>query len=159
MTVSVRYPYGDRFRVPSVTDPSDCRVASEFRDECDINLILKKYASTGVAPTNSKSPMYGDFSNVPSDLLEAATMVQEAQESFRQLPSAVRKRFANDPFRLVDFCSDPGNYDEAVRLGLVSSPEPPVEAKNASRGSSGTTPASKPPKASSGQENPSSVDD
>lgn len=148
----VRYPYGERFRVVSVTDPDDCRVASEFRDECDINLILNKYASTGVVPVNHKSPMYGDFTNVPTDLLDAAAMVQEVQAMFAELPSAVRKRFANDPYRLVDFCSDDSNYDEAVRLGLVV---PPKAADKAS----GTTPPADPPKGSSGEENPAGVDD
>ena len=38
-----RTAYGERFRVVSKTDPATCRVASEFRDECDVNNILKKF--------------------------------------------------------------------------------------------------------------------
>lgn len=155
-----RTAYGPRFRVSQSFNPGLSRVASEFKDESDVNVILRKYSNTGVWSSVARGrPRHGDFSHAPADFMEALTLVNDARDAFMDLPSTLRKRFGNDPAEFVAFCSDEANREEAIRLGLISAPEPLVEAKNASEGSSGTTPAKKAVKPSGGQENPPSVDD
>lgn len=101
------------------------RTQENFKDECDINLILKKYQATGVLPSNSKAALahYGDFSKVPS-YQDALNRVMEASDMFSQLPATLRFKFENDPGLLLNFLSDPKNREQAVELGLVDAPQP-----------------------------------
>lgn len=101
-----------------------------LKDECDVNSILEKYRRTGyIGNINSRQPIGGDFSQL-QDFKQNLDMVKEAHNMFESLPAHVRKRFANDPANLIDFVNDSQNYDEAVKLGLVTKPVKPNEAKN-----------------------------
>lgn len=94
----------------------------EFRDESDINQIIKKYQATGflVDPNlaRSRTPMFGDFTNLP-DFERSQQIVCEAQTRFDELPVELRKRFNYDPVELLRFLDDPTNKDEAAKLGLI----------------------------------------
>jgi len=114
------------------TRPS--RTQQSFRDECDINNILRKFNVTGQLPIGSVQPEYGDFSGV-TDYQSALNAVMAAQDSFLALPAKVRARFDNDPAFFIEFASDEANKDEMRALGLireetvqtvVSSPSEPV---------------------------------
>jgi len=98
------------------TRPS--RTKQSFRDECDINNILRKFNVTGQLPVGSVQPQYGDFSGV-TDYQSALNAVMAAQDSFLALPAKVRSRFANDPALFVEFASDEANKDEMRALGLI----------------------------------------
>lgn len=114
-------------------DPS--RAQQQFRDECDINVILERFNITGQLPVVSLAPEFGDFTGV-YDYQTALNAVMAAEESFDQLPARVRERFANDPAAFVDFCLDEANRDEMRQLGLLldvvaSDSESPTEAGQA----------------------------
>lgn len=94
----------------------------QFADECDINTIMKRFGQTGELP-QVRAPQYGDFTAV-TDYHSAMNAVRQAQESFAALPAEVRARFGNEPARLLEFCADASNRDEAVKLGLVFSSAP-----------------------------------
>lgn len=98
------------------------RVQQNFKDEVDINRIVKKGNATGVWPTSQKQPMFGDFADAPS-YHEALNVVIEAEELFGSLPSHVRKRFHNNPEDFLTFAHDPKNSDEMVKLGLAKKRE------------------------------------
>lgn len=107
----------------------------QFRDECDINVILERFNVTGRLPVVPLAPEFGDFTGV-SDYQSALHAVMAAEESFDQLPARVRERFANDPAAFVDFCLDESNRDEMRQLGLLmdaaaSGFESPTEAGQA----------------------------
>lgn len=89
-----------------------------FRDECDINTILRQFNVTGQLPVGSVQPQYGDFSGI-TDYQSALNAVMAAQDSFLQLPAKVRARFDNDPALFVEFASDEANRDEMKALGLL----------------------------------------
>ena len=119
------------------TRPS--RTKQSFRDECDINNILRKFNVTGQLPIGSVQPQYGDFSGV-TDYQSALNAVMAAQDSFLALPAKVRAKFDNDPALFVEFASDEANKDEMKALGLlsqetaqavVSSPSEPVSGEPA----------------------------
>lgn len=105
------------------------RTHQEFKDECDINSIMRRYSATGVMPSPWKSPpepIWGDLASVP-EFMEAQQLLITARESFADLPSKVRTRFNNDPSQLLAFVQDPKNLDEARALGLANpAPVPPV---------------------------------
>lgn len=108
-------------------DPDEGLTQQQFRDECDINNIMKRYQATGVIDhLNMRRPEYGDFSN-PIDFQNGLNTVIEAQELFAAMPSAIRDRFGNDPLELLRFMADPNNHEEAIKLGIVN--PPPEEPK------------------------------
>lgn len=97
----------------------------EFKDECDINRIMKKY--NGVVPGAVAPPSFVDVSNV-GDFLAVNIKMKEVEEDFMSLPATVRERFKNSPIALLEFVSDKANRDEAIKLGLVNAP-PPVKGE------------------------------
>lgn len=107
-----------------------------FKDETDINKIMKKFKTTGVMTNvNNKTPTYGDFD--PSiDLMEATQRVKAAWSSFNALPADVRAMADNDPIKLAAMLADEDDcyrlQEAGMELGLA-----PREA-----GESSPTPAS-----------------
>lgn len=113
------------FKLPSMTKQS-------HKDECDINLILRRFEKTGVLEHVRENP--GRYLDLPTepDYQTALNTVMQAEAAFMELPSKVRERFRNDPALFVEFATDSRNLDEMVALGLakkppVSSPPEPVE--------------------------------
>ncbi|QXP07924.1 MAG: internal scaffolding protein [Arizlama microvirus] len=110
------YDYGYRSQV-TFSEPS--RTKQSFKDESDINNILKKYRQTGVFPLASQQGQYGDFSQV-TDYQSALNQVAIARSAFTSLPSHIRERFLNDPARFISFAEDPKNSREMIELGLAT---------------------------------------
>lgn len=102
-------------------DPKDCVTQQQFAEECDINTIVRRFGLTGELPEDVRVPVSGDFTGI-TDFTSAMLAVRSAQEAFLELPAELRARFENDPQRLMSFMEDPGNRDEAVKLGLVNKP-------------------------------------
>lgn len=98
------------------------------KDEADINTIVKRFGLTGELPNNVRMPVYGDFTGITT-YQDALHAVMAANDSFMQMPADVRNRFNNDPEQFVEFCLDPANAEEAVKLGLaVKKPGPEAPA-------------------------------
>lgn len=93
----------------------------QFKEECDINTIVKRFGLTGEMPQNLRLPVSGDFTGI-TDFHSAMNLVVEAQEGFMSLPAEMRQRFNHDPGQLLAFLADEGNRDEAIKLGLVAKP-------------------------------------
>lgn len=109
--------------------PEPTRAQQQFKEECDINTIVKRFGLTGELPTNVRMPVDGDFTTV-TDFQSAMNLIRSAQEAFMEFPASVRDEFANDPARMVAFVSDPKNLDRARALGIarpakVDPPPPP----------------------------------
>ena len=93
-----------------------------FKDETDINNILRQFNITGLLPEAPLSPRYGDFTGIV-DYHSALNQVIAAEDEFMTLPANLRARFANDPANLIDFLNDENNRPEAVKLGLLEFPK------------------------------------
>ena len=131
MSVKIFRLYGER--PPQVAqkfvDPS--MTQQHFKEECDVNRILARYAETGNwGEQTDVRPQFGDFSG-EFDFRSAQDSIIQAREAFMALPSSVRKQFNNDPGELLAFLADESNRDEAIRLGLVEKPEEPALEKGA----------------------------
>lgn len=97
---------------PSVTKQS-------FKDECDINMIMKKYQKTGaITHLNNRGGEYGFADAI--DFREALEVVNRAQDLFDALPSSIRKMCNHDPGEFLEFVQDPKNAEELVKLGLAT---------------------------------------
>lgn len=108
----------------------DSRTKQEFKDECDINVIMKRYLAGYPIPDNVRVGRYGDFSDAV-DFQEAQNIVLNAEEQFMALPAKVRERFKNNPFELLVFLGDKENYEEARSLGLLREEEAPPKVEPA----------------------------
>lgn len=112
-------------------DPSMAQ--QSMRDECDINVMVERFAHIGAMPPPLPSTSPVDFDEV-FDFQTAMNAVIDGQAAFMRLPAKVRDRFQNDPGQFLDFIATPDNYDEAVSLGLVEPrksepvPVPPTPA-------------------------------
>ena len=101
------------------------RTKSEFKDEVNINNIVKLAVKTGALPQGTREALHADFSEI--DTYEAAQIkIAEANSAFEQLPSAVREKFANDVTNLLDFVDDENNMEEAIQMGLLPEQEQPL---------------------------------
>lgn len=100
-------------RTPEVT-----RTIQSAKDDADINVIVKRFGVTGMVPVVERLPLNDDFDGV-FDFQSAMNVLNAATRTFERLPAAVRKRFGHDPKEFVDFCSDPKNSDELVKMGLA----------------------------------------
>ncbi len=85
----------------------------QFKDECDINWIIKHYNGQTPPP-----PVYGDVSMFDG-LQSAIDMVDNAQEAFMNLPSKVRDDFGHSPVAFFEFARNPANYQYLVDNGLA----------------------------------------
>lgn len=123
-----RFPDGERvrerprlkkeFKLPS-------RTKQEFRDECDINVLMKRYRKTGLFPQYpGQTPQYVSNIGMP-DYQQSLHIVMQAESEFNALNSELRKRFDNDPAKFLAFVNDPDNGEELVKLGLRE--KPPVD--------------------------------
>lgn len=132
--VFVRAPYN--YDGDAVSDETGFRsdepsmAQQQFKEQADINEIVRKFGVTGELPSNVRAPQYGDFTGI-FDYHSAMNAVVAARESFEAMPGEVRARFNNDPAAFVDFCSDEANRDEAKKLGLLMPGETAPEVSEA----------------------------
>lgn len=88
------------------------RTKQSFKDDTDINKILKKAQKAGTLSHLQKhGAFYGDFANAPADLFEAREQIERGAQIFAELPSELRREFRNDPLEYFQFVNDPANRD------------------------------------------------
>lgn len=130
---SLRNPDVDHIVVRPTVDTGPGLTKQSFKDESNINFIMKKYQKTGTV--NFVANTQPEFMEIPAiDFMSAMNTVIRANEMFGDMPSSLRKRFNNDPAEYLAFMEDPSNLDEMVKLGLAKYPEPVEPAE----GSTGT---------------------
>ncbi|AXH74136.1 MAG: internal scaffolding protein [Microviridae sp.] len=131
MKMKLKQAYDD-FDAESVRTGLLCEDVSmakqSFKEECDVNTIVRRFGLTGQLPENVRMPTYQDFEG-PFDFQGAMNAIVAARESFQAVPADVRYRFHNDPEEFVAFCSDRANLEEARKMGLVPPEELKVEPK------------------------------
>lgn len=122
----LRTPYNYDTDAASNESGLHCEDASltqqHFKDETDINNILRQFNITGLLPESTLSPRYGDFTGI-GDYHSALNSVIAAEDGFMSLPAELRARFENDPAQLIDFLENPENKNEAIKLGIVNPSE------------------------------------
>jgi len=116
------------------------RTQQHFKDETDINNILRQFNITGLLPQKTISPRYGDFTGI-SDYHGALNQVIAAENEFMTLPAYLRARFDNNPQELIEFLNNPENKDEAIKLGLVNKTEASAPVLESTSEKAGDEPA------------------
>lgn len=99
--------------------------SQEFKEECNINVLLKKYAVQAnllgmplseVIPQPS-AENFGDFTNV-EEFQQSMNRVAEVKGMFDALPSDIRQRCGNDPANFLRMCQDENNFKEFADRGI-----------------------------------------
>ena len=92
--------------------------AQEYKKECDINNIMKKYSKTGAISHLAKyGAQYGMATS--ASFHDAMSLVASANSMFEELPANIKDKFRHDPGAFFDFVNDPKNLEEARELGLA----------------------------------------
>lgn len=107
----------------AVRDSGDSIVQQAFRDELDINNIIKRYGLTGQLPLGPQAGFYADLAGV-FDYDSAVERVSRADEAFMALPPELREKFENSPARLVEYVR---SHSEEEFNSFVNPPAAPVE--------------------------------
>ena len=138
----------ERVRSPKGTKPAK----QEFKDDADINVIMRKFQKTGAI--NHVAKYQGEYGMAtPVSLHQAMNLVAKAQSMFEDLPSSVRNEFGNDPRQFLEFVQDPQNAARAAELNIALAPEAAEKAaeiaaeaaRAAGSGEPGNEPAGDPP--------------
>ena len=90
-------------------------------ENCDINKILAQFMETGILPTSTREPVYGNVAD--HNFQEVQNQLAEAKSLFEQLPDPVKAQFDNEPFKFLHFAEDPRNLDALVEMGLANAPK------------------------------------
>jgi len=117
MNITIRKPFKDKISSKLEFGKNEGRTKQSFKNECDINYILKKYAKSGQVPHIREDGVYADHSSM--DLFESMQIVAEAKTMFEELPSNIRNKFENDPVKFLEFTENPENLEEMCELGLA----------------------------------------
>lgn len=119
-----------KFKTFNPENPKErSKTQQHFKEAVDINNIISRHVKHGKIERyniNRVSPIYADVSNIEG-YQEALQKVNGVDALFGQLPAEVRKRFENDPSKVLDFVSNPENKAEAQRLGLLQPDIAPVK--------------------------------
>lgn len=104
----------------------------QFKEECDINTIVRNFGLGHDMPEGAFAWSDSDFSEHVSDFQSALNMIKAAQADFMAYPADIRDFFHNDPGRMIAFVQDENNRDKALELGLlrpVVEKAPPMEVR------------------------------
>lgn len=132
MKTKIRTAYDDDYVDPGIRfvdehgEPEKTLTIQSEKDACDINKIVEQHAKTGLLPVNTATPIYGDFTGLPS-YQESLNIVIKAEEAFMSLDAKIRKEFDNDPGAFLEFAQDENNRDKLIEWGMISpakEPEP-----------------------------------
>lgn len=134
-------------RPPAVRkDCGPCSTVQEdLAPQTEVSAIVARFSRMGVSLAdmmNTYNQMVATgqifFDDcVGVDFSQTMDKIAKAKQDFAQLPADIRKRFGDCAENLIDFVSDPANYDEGVRLGLLPSRED-TEGHNVSPAAGGS---------------------
>ncbi|AXH74171.1 MAG: internal scaffolding protein [Microviridae sp.] len=97
-----------------------------FREEADINVIVKRYGINDALPTGMSIPSYADFTGV-TDYRDALDLINAGNIAFSSMPADVRSRFNNDASLFVEHFNAISNRSEGEALGLVFNEPAPAD--------------------------------
>lgn len=100
--------------------PGSGRTKQEFKKDCDINYIIKRYHKTGILPQDTRDvakQFFGDFTNVPA-IEDMYATINAAESVFAALPAAVRKVYENDPRKFLKAAETKEGRELMAKLGL-----------------------------------------
>lgn len=99
------------------------------KDSVDINYLLTRYANGDTAALSKVQGLYGDFTTIPTSVVELKNRVMDAERLFYQLPLETREKFEHNPSMFYSMIgSDAFNeifsVDKAKENPVMETPAP-----------------------------------
>lgn len=108
-----------RKRTPLSFKDTKSMVRPEFKDETDINKLIKHYSQQEIYEGYLHNvQVFADTTGM--EFHDMQCMVAEGNSSFMELPSNIRYRFDNDPVKFLTFIQDPKNEEELINMKLAN---------------------------------------
>lgn len=85
------------------------------KDECDINVLVKRFGITGTISGVQRPPPLSEFGEI-FDFQSAMDTINAANRAFMSMDADTRYRFRNDPGLFVKFCSEVDGEGKLVNL-------------------------------------------
>jgi len=107
------------------------RTKQSFKDECDVNNIMRKFEKTGLIDhVNNHQGEYGQFIGF-DDYHTSLNQIQDAEASFMTIPAKIRAKFDNSAGKFLAFAQNPDNLPKMVEMGLAKArPKTPETPEN-----------------------------
>lgn len=102
------------------SDPDNDRTVQSYKDEADINVMIKRFGIAAVAKPQDMG--YYDFTAAPADYQEALNSVIDAERRFAEVPAEIRARVDNNPKKFAEWINHEANREEAIKLKLLKRP-------------------------------------
>lgn len=118
----------------SVDTGTETLVQQHFKEEVDINTIVRRFGLTAELPAWSRQGMYGDFTGI-SDFDSAVDRIRHTQAAFMGLPAEIRDHFKNDPGELVRYASSVSEEEFDRMVSARTEPVAPQARVEPSEGS------------------------
>lgn len=112
-------PVLDEFGVVSleVVGTTDIRsTIDSFRESCDLNVILARYANGDVSALSQRQGTYFDATEMPKSYAEMLQTVITAETEFNKLPLVVRERFDNSFHKWLSLMDRPDEFNRLMSL-------------------------------------------
>lgn len=107
--------------------PEETLVQQHFKNDCDIQTILRKVQMGDLALLDASKGRFMDLFDAPEDLSEAYRRVAQIDELFGSLPSKLRERFSHDPAEFAEWLDT--HHAESDIKHLVDSVEREIVQK------------------------------
>jgi len=126
-SADARYTAKELSDLTAVNTGSESRVQQHFRDEVDINTIVRRFGVSGSWPVTAQTGVYGDFSGI-TDFETAVEKIEGVRERFSKLPAHLRERFDNSPAKLIKLANEVSEEQFAAWMAEEAARSaPPVE--------------------------------
>lgn len=103
-------------------------VEQSFKDEVDINTIVRRFGGVRNLPQWGPAGVYGDFTDI-EDYESAERKIAASREAFLQMPPEVRARFKNDPGELIRAAREMPSGDFEKLFDVVAEPQLAADMK------------------------------
>lgn len=93
-----------------------------FKDECDIHLLLKRYAAGETDVLTKVQGFYADISQFPTTYAEMFNVMKRSREFFDTLPVDVKSKFGNSYETFLASSQSPDFLSAFVASTVAASP-------------------------------------
>ena len=110
------------------------RTQQQYRDENNPNKIMKRYNASGEITGRYRDKNAGAFVDCPAVLKtfqDARDLYLRIEETFSDLPVAIRKHFNHSPEELLAAMENPARQKELIDLGVLKPDDKPVGTPDA----------------------------
>lgn len=108
---------GDRLELTPIGQENIQDKVQAYAPYCDLHFMLHRLGVGDKSVLCKSAPIYGDFSGMPDNPVDAINLINNARDRFDQLTKDTRQRYNNDYLKWLTeklATSSPSNADKEV---------------------------------------------